>query len=323
MKRTKSEEILQKETFRKLVDLIERGTLPQAILIQGPAGCGKGKLAERFAMALLCEGNGPPCHSCRSCDLFARGNNPSYFSVIPEKGEIKVSEIRNLRPELAKKSFFGKRRVILIRGGDRMNKSAANSLLKILEEPPAGVHFIITSRQAGRLPPTIRSRCFILLIPLPGEDEMARFAGYREDDDSAPSGRKALRISEGNLHLFGEIVSGNIPGPEEITSALLGRDYRKITDIASTFKSEEGFRHGLIILKRLLLDLILLSKNEKGCIMNREIAEDGKVKRLTAHPQKLVDLYNTLTALEFVPRQANRAFICESILLSLSDMEAL
>lgn len=322
MKGKKPGEILRKETFLKLSKLIDTGSVPQAILIQGPAGSGKGSLANQFGMALLCEKKSGPCMACRSCELAASGNHPSFFDLSPEKGEIKVSQIRSIHPELARKSFFGKRRVILIHGGDRMNKSAANSLLKILEEPPEGAHFILTAGQAGRVPPTIRSRCFILHVSPPTEGEMANIISKLHEKESLPAKAATITLSEGNIDLLREIASGKVPDPGEIIDAVLGRNYRKITDIAALFKDEALFRHGLIILKRLLLDLLLLAKDEKQCIMNRELFEQGRGKRLISHPQKLVELYHKLSALEFLPRQVNRAFICESILLSLSEMEA-
>lgn len=314
--------MLQKETFRKLLYLIDRGSIPQAILIRAPAGSGIEYLAEMFGMAILCETNPPPCKVCRSCQLVTGGNNPSFFVIGPENGEIKVSQIRNLRPELAKKTFLGNRRVLIIREADRMNRSAANSLLKILEEPPGGVHFILTSSQAGRVLPTVRSRCFTVYIPPPTEDELARFTAGEAKDRRGTKTAEYAQFFEGNLDISGKITSGKIPRSREIITALVTRDTRKITDIAASFKNEDSFRHGLIILKRLLLDLLLLAKDEKRCIMNREIAEEGKVKRLIANPQELVELYHRLSALEFVTRQTNRAFICESILLSLSDPEA-
>lgn len=322
MKGKKSGKILRKETFLKLSKLIDRGSIPQAILIQGPAGSGKGGLATQFAMAILCEKKTAPCLACRSCELASGGNHPSFFTVTPEKGEIKVSQIRDLHPELARKTFFGKRRVILIHSGDRMNKSAANSLLKILEEPPKDTHFILTASQAGRVQPTIRSRSVILQVSPPTEEEMANILSELNEKDSPPKKAAALKISEGNIGLLKEISQGKVPGPGEMLEAVLGRNYRKINEIAALFKDEDLFRHGSIILKRLLLDLLLLSKNQKECIMNREIFEQGREQRLISHPQTLVELYHKLSALEFLPRQVNRAFICESILLSLSEMEA-
>ncbi len=318
----KSGEIPRKENFRKLSKLIDRGKVPQAILIQGPAGSGKGSLAEYFGMALLCDKEAGPCHRCRSCELAGGGNHPSFFALSPEKGEIRVSQIRDLHPELARKTFFGKRRVVLINGSDRMNKSAANSLLKILEEPPEGAHFILTASQAGRVLPTIRSRCFTFHIPPPTKEESALLFSKLREKEPDRSQEQALSVAEGNMDLLEEIASGSVPGPGEIVEALRGKNYRKIADIASLFKDDASFGHVLIILKRLLLDLLLLSMGEKSCIMNRENLEQGRGKRPILHPQKLVELSHKLSALEYLPRQADRAFISEAILLFLSEMEA-
>lgn len=151
------------------------GRLPHGLLLTGPEGLGKSGLAGLFAHALLCpspEGQGLPCGRCQSCRLVAQGAHPDFLLVSPEEGgkQIKVDQIRALNDFLSLKSQYGGQRVAVIAPADRMNLNAANSLLKTLEEPPAGVVLLLTASRPGRLPVTIRSRCQQLAVAPPASD---------------------------------------------------------------------------------------------------------------------------------------------------------
>lgn len=312
---------MREETFRKLLRSIKSGSIPQALLLTGPNGSGVEECAKQFALAALCQGRTPPCDTCKSCLLFSKGNHPSFFEIVPDGAEIKIGQVRQLSSELSKEAFFGNRRIMLIRRADRLNRNAANSLLKILEDPPPGIHFILTAAQGGRVQPTIRSRCVVISSPPLGEAEITRKIVTGGERKVGSEDIRFARISEGNTHIFQALSSGKVCDPLDILKAVLERNYKKISEIASTFKDHALFGHGVFILKRLLLDLLLLSKGEKHCIINGEIVQERKVKRLTANPQSLVEFFYIISSLELLPHQANRSFVCESVLLSLSAME--
>lgn len=159
-----------------------RHALPHALLICGPSGLGKTRLARTFAQALLCERPAPggfPCGTCPACGWFDLGNHPDFRVVEPEalsapavaEGEpaaksgaapsrqIKVDQIRELQGFLAVGTHRGRVRIILVRPAEAMNAATANALLKSLEEPPPGTLFLLVSSAPDRLLPTVRSRC--------------------------------------------------------------------------------------------------------------------------------------------------------------------
>lgn len=175
--------------------------LPHALLIHGARGVGKLALAERMAQLLLCEHADAarrPCGECDGCRWFMSGSHPDFRRlepealakqpVEPEEGEegggettparrtkqpslqIKIEQVRELADFLNLRSHRGRLRVALIHPAEDMNENAANALLKGLEEPPAGAVFILVSHRPARLPPTIRSRCVALPVPLPPRD---------------------------------------------------------------------------------------------------------------------------------------------------------
>ena len=177
-----------------MTSVVER--LPHALLIHGPAGIGKRALAEHFAQFLLCESpwSERPCHRCDACRWFVAGNHPDVRWLEPEaiakpvviEGdeevgagsrsakpslEIKVEQVRALADFLNIGSHRGRHRIALVHPAEDMNLHAANSLLKSLEEPPAGAVFVLVSHRPTRLLATIRSRCVGLPMGLPERAE--------------------------------------------------------------------------------------------------------------------------------------------------------
>jgi DNA polymerase III subunit delta' len=179
-----------------LFDALARRTarLPHALLIHGARGAGKLALAERIAQYLLCEDAArKPCGACEGCRWFLAGSHPDWRRIEPEalarapaaepeegdapakKGkpstEIKVEQVRDLAGFLNLRSHRGRLRVALVHPAEDMNPTAANALLKGLEEPPAGAVFLLVSHRPAQLLPTIRSRCVALPVPIPPREE--------------------------------------------------------------------------------------------------------------------------------------------------------
>ncbi|HOL16674.1 MAG TPA: DNA polymerase III subunit delta' [Bacillota bacterium] len=140
------------------------GTVSHAVLITGPSGSGKRTWGKILARALLCPDRrgAEPCLECSSCRLFASGNHPNFFYVEPQSQTIKIEQIREIR---GKFFFEGETRVCLINQAERMTAEAGSSLLKILEEPPEGLYFILLAERPHQLPSTIVSRCRHYSLP--------------------------------------------------------------------------------------------------------------------------------------------------------------
>lgn len=144
--------------------------LPHALLFAGPSGIGRKKAAWALAQSLLCEKQHPACGECPSCINVEQEKSQDILFIQPEGLYIKVESIRPISRFLALQSF-APARVIIIDSAHQMNPQAANSLLKILEEPPKNVYFILISSHLSALPATIRSRVQILrFLPLNEKD---------------------------------------------------------------------------------------------------------------------------------------------------------
>lgn len=167
----------------------EFARLPNAWLFTGPAGIGKSEFAHQVAQALLCEAPGAghhACGQCQACHWFAAGNHPDYRHLAPAQDEedddgkegkatkrklpvIKIDGVRAVIEFAHLSSHRGGRRVVVVEPAESLNPAAANALLKVLEEPPADVVFLLVSGAPQRLLPTIKSRCrqFPLTAPQP------------------------------------------------------------------------------------------------------------------------------------------------------------
>lgn len=147
-----------------LSSMIKNHRIPHAILIEGEDGLGKKTLAEFIAKACLCKDESAPCDSCKTCHLIEVGSHPDFKVISPNGAQIKVDQVRELRVEAFLTPMVADGRVFIIESAHTMNEAAQNALLKVLEEPPKGVTFILLSKSAKMLLETIRSRsvCFSL-----------------------------------------------------------------------------------------------------------------------------------------------------------------
>jgi DNA polymerase-3 subunit delta' len=153
---------------QKAVTFFERALqsnrLSHAYVFHGPDGVGKNLFARCVASYLFCqgEGNSRPCGRCPGCLKFASGNHPDLTTIIPDGPSIKIAQIRTLKKALTFAPFEKGYRVILVDDVHTMRREAGNSLLKLLEEPPAQNVFLLLSQSVDTVLPTIRSRCQLI-----------------------------------------------------------------------------------------------------------------------------------------------------------------
>jgi len=174
---------------KELLALLEqKNQLAHALLIRGPRGIGKQALATAFARGLLCEKPAPTgesCGHCGACGWMETNAHPDFRLLAPaseedagaEEGDggkktkpspwISIEQVRDLHDFIHMASHRGGRKVILVNPAEALNVSAANALLKNLEEPPPRTHFILISHRTHRLPRTIVSRCRQLVLRSP------------------------------------------------------------------------------------------------------------------------------------------------------------
>jgi DNA polymerase-3 subunit delta' len=173
-----------------MLDAAASGRLHHGWILAGPQGIGKGAFARAMALRLLADASGPPIMeqglevppSHPIARVMAAGSHPDYAELACLEKEkegtrarnISVDQIRGLSRLIQSAPSLSHRRVVVIDSADDLERSAANALLKNLEEPPADMLFLLVAHAPARLLPTIRSRCHVLRFDLLKDAEMRR-----------------------------------------------------------------------------------------------------------------------------------------------------
>lgn len=251
--------------------------LPQALLLTGPAGVGKTTTAFALAREIVSDGGDPATHP-RALKV-ARSVHPDIIEVKPNStsGMILIPDVRALEDRVATSPLESPRKIVLIEPADRMNESAANCLLKILEEPPGHIQFILISSEPSRIITTIRSRSSEFpLEPVPEED-LAKW----------------LRVKKGVSEEQAALAAGLAEGRPGLALGLCDQDTlqrrRKILDsfqllldhgFAAVFRAADALVAGdmaadLLIAVTLLRDALMI-KTGGGRLLNRDLHNEIK-----------------------------------------------
>lgn len=145
---------------------IKSHRIPHAILIEGENDTINLELALYISAAAVCTDEAAPCGVCKECHLAEVGSHPDITRVDTLDGKkfLSVAQIRDVRADAFVKAHSGARRVFIIENAHRMNEQAQNALLKVLEEPPKDVVFILLVPSKTMLLDTIISRCVLLSL---------------------------------------------------------------------------------------------------------------------------------------------------------------
>jgi len=165
-------QVIGQDRILSLLDYsLKTNTVAHAYLLAGPRHVGKGTLAINLAQALNCDGPELPCGQCRSCQRILEGKHADVTPIgLDSRTEIGIDDIRGLQRLANLPPYEGKCKVFIIDDAEYLSTEAANSLLKILEEPPPKVVWLLLAAEEAHLLPTIISRCQRLeLKPVPSE----------------------------------------------------------------------------------------------------------------------------------------------------------
>ena len=174
----------------------ESQEMTHAWIFTGPPGSGRSSAAIAFAQALVCKNQG--CNKCNDCITAKSGSHPDVEIMRSEGLSIKIDEIRELLTRTSWSPAMGGWRVVVMEDADRLTESAANALLKAIEEPGLRTVWLLCAPTLHDILPTIRSRCRHIQLHTPGNSEVAKFLIERHQ--IAPKMADfAARVSQGHI----------------------------------------------------------------------------------------------------------------------------
>ena len=170
--------------------------MTHAWLFTGPPGSGRSSAAVAFAQALVCPTNG--CATCNACRSVITNAHPDVEVIRTEGLSIKIDEVRELLARVAWAPSMGGWRVVVMEDADRLTESAANALLKAIEEPGSRTVWLLCAPTLHDVLPTIRSRCRHLQLVTPSTQAVAQVLQNR-DGISPQMADFAARVSQGHI----------------------------------------------------------------------------------------------------------------------------
>ena len=174
----------------------ESQEMTHAWIFTGPPGSGRSSAAVAFAQALVCANSG--CGTCNECRSAANGAHPDVELIRTEGLSIKVEEVRELLTRVSWAPSMGGWRVVVMEDADRLTESAANALLKAIEEPGTRTVWLLCAPTLHDILPTIRSRCRHIQLRTPSAEAVASVLINR-DGISPGMAEFAARASQGHI----------------------------------------------------------------------------------------------------------------------------
>nr|WP_263323957.1 DNA polymerase III subunit delta' [Neobacillus sp. Marseille-Q6967] len=320
---------LQPTVLKMFKNSFLKNRVAHAYLLEGIRGTGKREIALLITKALFCDSpieGYKPCENCSNCRRINSGNHPDVHIVEPDGASIKVNQIRELQAEFSKKGVESARKIYLLVHADKMSGSAANSLLKFLEEPNSQTVAFLLTEQPQQLLPTILSRCQILSFqPLSPQAMIQHLTENGVNPMKAPLLAQLTNSLDEAYQLNGddwfaqaqkivlklyEVLKKN---PLEAMVTLQG-------DWFSHFKEKEQINRGLDLLLLIIKDLLYIQLDKQEQMVFKAEIERLKPFALQTSGRRLSEQMSAiLEAKRKLAANMNPQLMMEELVLNLQE----
>lgn len=315
---------------------IETNKVSHAYLFAGPNGLGKTMVANYFINSLVCENsnNGEgvlPCLECKCCQQVANHIHPDVYWLKRQydikkdklKKNISIEQIRELQNRLNLHSFLNSYKIAVIEGAESLNKEAANSLLKTLEEPTPKTVIILLSSNLNILPKTVVSRCQVLKFLPVSQKEIVEFLKSEGADlkkarslASISFGRPGIAMNYFADHEMYDDYQQQIKNFISLTESDVGSRFKLISDFIE-INNIGKIKETLNIWSRVIRDLIFIKIKAENLISSPNLL---KSLNGTAAIYSNNDLFNLMKQINvsrsYIDANVNPRLVLENLVLN-------
>lgn len=311
--------LYSKDNATELIgSMISHDRLSHSFIVCGEKGIGKRTLSKHLAMQILCEsGSGEACGVCKSCRMAENSAHPDLITLSPsgKSGNFRADDLRPLISDASITPNEGVYKVYILPEIDKALPAAQNVLLKIVEEPPLNVVFIMTASSKEGILQTILSRSIIINVPPASKDLCIRAvcdAGYSYEEAVS-----AFELMGGNIGACLELLSSDqddlpFESVKSIASALVKGDEYLLAKELSALDRDKAFALQAISLLESVIRDALLSKS--GCELVSICKDEARILGENIRQSGLLRMYESIgEAINKINRNAN-------IQLALNDL---
>lgn len=319
----------QEQIKEHMKQAVNGGHVSHAYIINGEKSCGKEFVANIFAKALQCSGEGEkPCGLCPSCMQQAGDNHPDIIHVTHEKpGSIGVEDIRGqINNDIVIKPYSSKWKIYICNEAEKMTVQAQNALLKTLEEPPAYAVIILLTSSLEALLPTILSRCVTLNMK-PVSDSLMRKYLKDEMGMEAKKADLCIAFARGNIGKARMLANSEEFEKVRFEALSLLRNIRQmeIAEVAAAIKRIGEYKMEttdyLDIISVWYRDVLLFkaTKDGNGLIFHDEIQNISKVADRSTY-EGIEKIINALDqAKRRIDANVNFDLVMELLMLTIQE----
>lgn len=308
----------------RLSKLMESGRFPHALIIEGEEGIGKKTLAKDIACALVCRGNDKPCGECAQCKKAIAAIHPDISEYIPAgtANSFHVDTVRNIINDAYIQPNEADYKIYILANAHCMNQNAQNALLKILEEPPKYVVFILTTNSKSALLSTVLSRSVCVSLEGVDIERAANYITSHCENVDYNTAKKTVETFNGNIgkaidSLQDSKTSELVDVCNKICKALATSNEYEMMTLCSVFqKDRQGVVFACYLLKSIFRDALFAGESSEH-ISGQE--ESAALLKSSLSRQSLIKLINTCDELKSTAlSNANNALLITKFCYSLN-----